>query len=244
MPRPVVSPVIGRVLRALFAAIMLVRRPRPIHADGVVLRGMLRRLPGRVRTGIRWIDDGPSEEPVLARASRSAGFPPPWPDFTGLALRFAGDGGEPADLELASTGFAFPSRFWLIPHQSPSRARLGTLLPYRTPSGPLLICARTISPDDLPVAMHDLAGRLEDEPWRLRFYTASPRGKWRPFAEAELRRAEGPLDAPLRFDAVRHPLPGTAQYAWVEAVRQPSYELSQGPGDPDPTRVDGYSSTA
>lgn len=228
---PGAARIAGRVLRAMFALLLLVRRPRPIHPRGVVLTGVFRRLPGRRPTGVSWIDEGGTDpEPVVARTSRSIGLPAPLPDIVGLAVRFRGERG-PADLELASTGFAGASRFVLVPHRSPSRARLGTLIPYRTPSGPLLVAARTMAPDDLPALPAELAARLEREPWRLRLYVARPRGRWRPFGELELRRTEGPVDELVRFDAMRHLLPGVAGYRWIRAVRDPSYAVSQGAGD-------------
>lgn len=225
MPR--VTTVVGRAMGAGFAALAAVRRPHPIHPHGVVLHGTLRRTGSALPTGIPWIDEAdPEPLPVLARASRSAGVPPPLPDVIGLAVRFQGEAG-PADLELASTGFAWPSRFWLLLHRSPSRAHLGSLLPYRSPSGPVLIAARTRSPGDLPTAPAALAERLEAEPWRLRLYVARPRGRWHPFADLELVREPGPMDPLLRFDAGRHELPGTRQYGWVRRLRQPSYDRVQ-----------------
>ena len=224
---PVVSRLAGVALKAAFAAIMLVRRPRPIHPKGVMLDGSVRWLGGTRASGIRWIDEPPSAPvPVIARVSRSAGLPAPLPDIVGLALRIDGDAG-PADLELASTGFGVPSRFWLAPQRSPSRARLGTLLPYRGDHGPVLLAARTISPDDLPTGLDELAEALEHMPWRLRLHWAMPLGHWHAFAELELQRSAGPVDRLLRFDAGRHQLPGARHYRWVDALRQPSYELAQ-----------------
>lgn len=227
-----VATVVGGALRAGFAALAAVRRPHPVHPHGVhphgvLLRGTLRRTGCALATGVPWIDE-PDPQPVtvLARASRSAGVPPPLPDVVGLAVRFDGDTG-PADLELASTGSGWPSRFWLLVHRSPARAHLGSLLPYRSPSGPLLIAARTVSPGDLPAAPAALAARLGVEPWLLRLHVARPRGPWHPFADLELTRAPGPLDPLLRFDAGRHPLPGTGQYEWVRRLRQPSYDRVQ-----------------
>lgn len=224
---PRLTTVVGRALGAGFAALAAVRRPHPIHPHGVLLHGSLQRTGSALPTGVRWIDEAdPQPVPVLARASRSAGVPPSLPDIVGLAVRFEGDAG-PADLELASTGSGWPSRFWLLVHGSPSRAHLSTLLPYRSPSGPVLIAARTRSPGDLPVSPTELADRLEAEPWRLRLYVARPRGPWHPFADLELTRAPGPIDPLLRFDAGRHELPGTRQYEWVRRLRQPSYERVQ-----------------
>ncbi|GAA1423703.1 hypothetical protein [Agrococcus citreus] len=225
MPR--LTTAVGRALGAAFAALVAVRRPHPIHPHGVLLHGSLQRTGSALRTGVPWIDDAdPQPVRVLARASRSAGVPPPLPDVIGLAIRFEGDDG-PADIELASTGAGWPSRFWLLVHRSPSRAHVSSLLPYRSPSGPVLIAAITRSPDDLPVSATELAERLEAEPWRLRLLVARPRGPWHPFADLELTRKPGPIDPLLRFDAGRHPLPGTRQYAWVRRLRQPSYDIVQ-----------------
>ncbi len=219
--------VVGRALGAGFATLAAVRRPHPIHPHGVLLRGTLRRTGSGLRTGIRWIDEpDPKPVTVLARASRSAGVPPPLPDVIGLAVRFETDAGT-ADLELASTGAGWPSRFWLLVHRSPSRAHLSSMLPYRSPSGPVLIAARSVTPDDLPTTPEALAERLGSEPWRLVLLVARPRGQWHPFAELELQRQPGPLDPLLRFDAGRHPLPGAQHYAWVQRLRQPSYDRVQ-----------------
>ena len=230
---PVVSPILGAVFRGVFGAILLVRRPRPIHAHGVVLSGTLTRHPHRQRSGLGWVDAPSADEvEVLARASRSVGLPAPLPDLVGLALRIDGPDG-PADVELASTGFGVPGRFVLAPHRSPSRARLGTLFPYRGAAGPVLLCARTLEPRDLPVGLDALEARLRDEVWRLEVYWATPRSRWRAFALLELR-ATGESDAGLRFDAVEHPLPGVGTYAWAAAVRQPSYRLSRRTGSRAP----------
>ena len=224
---PRVSAAIGRALEAVFAALLLVRRPKPIHARGVVLQGRLSWRPAAQHSGIAWIDASPHPTvPLLARASRSLGLPAPLPDIVGLALRFDGPEGV-ADVELASTGFGVPSRFWLAPQRSPSRARLGTLFPYRGANGPVLLCARTSAPADLPVSLDALADRLEREPWRLTLYWARPGGLWRAFADLELSRRGGARDTPLRFDAVENPLPGAGTYDWVAAVRQPSYRLAR-----------------
>lgn len=217
----------GWALGAGFAALAAVRRPHPIHPHGVVLHGSLTRTGSGLATGVPWLDEPADAVPVLARASRSAGVAAPLPDVIGLAVRLDG-GGKPADLELASTGVGWPWRFALVPHVSPSRALLGSLLPYRTPTGPVLLAARTVAPDDLPAEPDALARRLERQPWRLALLAARPRGEWHRVGELALRRAPGPRDALLRFDAGRHPLPGTEQYAWVRRLRDPAYRRVQG----------------
>jgi hypothetical protein len=222
----------GRMLRAVFRGMLLLRRPRPIHPRGVVLRGTVRWIPGSARSGIDWIDLPPpgGEQAVAARVSRSVGLPAPSPDIIGLALRLDTPGG-PADLELASTGSRFPSRFWLAPQRSPSRARLTTLFPYRGTEGAVLVGARTIAPANLPIAIPELAAALTDAPWRLRLYHATPRGRWHAFATVDLTHPAGrPIDGDLRFDAARHLLPGAAAYEWSLRLREPSYRLVQGEG--------------
>jgi hypothetical protein len=224
---PHISTVVGRALGAGFAVLAAVRRPHPIHPHGVQLHGTLRRTGSALATGVPWIDEADAVPvPVLARVSRSAGVPAPLPDVIGLAVRFEGEGGT-ADLELASTGRGWPSRFWLLVHRSPSRAHLGSLFPYRSPTGPVLLAARTLTPRDLPMTPAALGERLEGEPWRLALLVARPRGAWHAFAELELAREPGPLDPLLRFDAGRHPLPGAQRPRVLLRARQPSYDRVQ-----------------
>ncbi|WP_345801619.1 hypothetical protein AAIB33_00550 [Microbacterium sp. AZCO] len=221
-----ISRAAGRVLRLLFATLLLVRRPRPIHARGRMLEGRITWLGNPVRSGIVWIDgERDASVPVVARLSRGIGLPPVFPDIIGLALRLD-VGGRPADLELASTGFGVPGRFMLVPHRSPARATLGTLVPYRGPSGPVLVCARTLTPPDLAAGGQPLDAALSDGEWRLRLYHAGPARKWHPFADLSLREAPDRADD-LRFDAVVRPIPGAGSYRWVRAARQPSYDLTQ-----------------
>lgn len=227
------SRLVGVLLRDVFAGILAVRRPRPIHVRGLVLTGEITWRAHPTHSGIAWVDDRPAEPvPVVARMSRSIGLPAWLPDVIGLALRVevaTGRDGErrPADLELASTGSGVPSRFMLLPHRRPSRARLTTLLPYRSERGPVLIGARTISPQDLPADRRSIARILSLEPWRLRLYHARPTGRWHAFADVELRPADDQVDERLRFDRVRHPLPGAGTYDWVRGAHQPSYRLTQ-----------------
>ncbi len=225
---------VGVVLRGMFAAILLLRRPRPIHARGLILTGELTWLANSPPAGVAWIDDRPDRPvPVVARLSRSVGLPGWLPDVIGLAMRVQVDAGpeggrRPVDLELASTGGGVPSRFMLIPHRRPSAARLTTLLPYRGMRGPVLIGARTRSPRSLPGGRAAIADALRRDPWRLRLFHARPTGAWQAFADLELGSAVDREGEQERFDRVRNPLPGAGTYDWVRAVHQPSYRLTQG----------------
>jgi hypothetical protein len=227
------SALAGRALGAVVGAILLVRRPRPIHSRGVVLTGDARWLPTRRTAGIRWIDEPPhgGSQTVTARVSRGIGLPSALPDILGLALRFDTEDG-PADLELSSTGFDVPGRFMLLPHRSASRAWFGTVLPYRGSRGPVLIAARTRGPLDLPRVDAALAADLVDR---------DPRSCWRRFAELRLSAAGAPpiVDASphadaggaeLRFDAVLRPLPGAENYQWTVDLRRPAYCRAQASG--------------
>lgn len=218
--------VLGVILRGVFTVISLMRRPRPIHSRGVVLRGTITWLPTARRSGIAWIDE--TAEPVTAvvRVSRSVGLPTWLPDVIGLAARIDSADG-PADLELASTGAGVPGRFTLVPQRSPARGFFGTLLPYRGASGPVLVAARTESPEDLPAELPALVRALESRPWRLSLAFATPTGPWHRFAELTIDGGTTVDDARLRFDAVRRPLPGADSYRWVRLARQPSYRKVQ-----------------
>ncbi|GGE90235.1 hypothetical protein [Mycetocola zhadangensis] len=214
---------LGGAIAGIFDTLRIVRRPRPIHPHGIALRGTLRWLTDRAPAGIDFIDHPhTSELPVTARISRSVGVPSPLPDVIGLALRFETTN-RPADVLFASTGFGVPSRFWLAAHRSPSRARLTTLMPLRTPNGPILLAARTLEPEDLPTDPDELARALDETSWRLKLYHAQPLGLWHPFAIVELWREPGAVDTAERYDPVRHPLPGTSTYAWERRLREPSY---------------------
>lgn len=220
---------IGSVLRVLFRGLHAVRRPRPIHTRGVMLTGhveWVRPATADRPSGIAWVDAPPParRSPVVARLSRSIGLPAPLPDIIGLAVRVETDDGD-ADIEFASTGTSVPLRFALLPHRRPSRARFGILLPYRGTHGPVLLRARTLGPP-LPSGGAELDRALEANPWRLGLFHATPLGPWHPFAVLTLRRASDQTDT-RRFDAGRRLVPGARAYAWVRAVRQPSYDLVQ-----------------
>jgi len=214
----------GYVLRAVFAVLLLLRRPRPIHPHGVVLEGELTRTGAPPPSGIPWIDDRTPAGAVTARLSRSAGLPAWLPDVLGLALRLDGPTGT-ADLELATTGFGVPGRFLLSPHRRPSGVTFGTLLPYRSRRGPVLICARSAPTPALPASLADQLRSLQRTPWRLRLYFAAPTGRWHRFADLRLHARQDQDDRDLRFDADRNTV--AASYRWVRRLRQPSYRLVQ-----------------
>lgn len=237
LPRAPIARALGALLDGAFAAIRLLRAPRPIHSRGVVYEGRIRWIPDAVPADVSWIDDAPTAAiPVVARLSRSISLPAPLPDVIGLALRVTHDG-RPVDIELASTGWGIPSRFFLAMHRRAEHARFGTLLPYRGRRGAVLLGARTRSGRPRATDPRDLASATETSQdataeWTLTLGHASAVGRWHPFGVVELTVSPDQDDAGLRFDAVRRPLPGTRAYAWVRAARQPSYERVQADGTP------------
>lgn len=219
---------VGTALRGFFSLLRRIRHPRPIHSRGLVLTGQATWIPDAAPSGIAWID-GVREKPleVTARLSRGVGLPDKLPDVLGLALRFHTDEGRPADVLLASTGIGFPSRFVLVPRRAATGATFGSLLPYRSPRGPVLICARSVPSRLLPADLEGLQRSLQEQPWQVRLYHASPTEKWHPFADVLLRPAAEADSAELRFDPVGHSLPGSTTYPWVRRVRAPSYLAAQ-----------------
>ncbi len=219
--------VAGTALGGFFSLLRRIRYPRPIHSRGLVLTGHATWIRDSAPSGIGWIDDirGKPLE-VTARLSRGVGLPDKLPDVLGLALRFHVDDGRRADVLLASTGIGFPFRFVLVPRRSATGATFGSLLPYRSPRGPALICARSVPSRVLPADLGGLRRALEEQPWRVRLYHAAPTDKWHPFADVVLKPAAEADSAELRFDPVGHPLSGSTTYPWVRRLREPSYRVA------------------
>lgn len=219
------SAVVGRALALVFLGVQRVRHPRPIHPRGLPLTGSVHWMPRNTRSGIRWIDDPAAGEsqPLAGRLSRSIGLPAPLPDVIGLALRVQTPEG-PADIELASTGSGVPLRFTLLLRSRPSPGVYGTLVPYESDQGRVMVRARSLGPR-LPARLGELHRTLRRTAWWVELSHATPAGPWHPFALVDLRAAESP-DA-MRADAGRRLIPGARMPAWFEALRQPSYDAVQ-----------------
>lgn len=197
----------GDVIALPFAAVAAVRRDKPIHEDGAVVDARVERTGAPSRWGSSWLDE-PGIDTGLVRFSRTLGTPQGWPDVFGLALRFTDGDGE-HDLVLATTGMAPLARHLFRPHRT-VRSDYGSLLPYVTTTGPVLLAARPV----------------EDNAFSLS--VASPLGDWEQFATLRIsaettQSADGQVD----FDPVRHPLPGLAFPAVVQGLRGPSYAAAR-----------------
>jgi hypothetical protein len=208
------SELAGEVLAAAFAAIRVVRQPRPIHPYGAVYVGYVNWVnPGGRKSGIAWIDTPPDSggQGVSVRISRSVGLPSALPDVLGLAFKFMTERGA-ADVELASSWFGRPGRFLLRPTRS-ARGAFGSLMPYRGAFGPVLVSARITHRDD--------------EVWKIDLFHATPSSTWCRFAVVSLQKKSRPDASNLRFDPILNPLPGADTYDWTRRLRQRSYRVAR-----------------
>ena len=139
----------GQALRAATISVAAARpAAKPLHPEGSVVSGHLQRFGG-LSTGVAWLDEA-GEDEVLVRQSRAVGLPDAAPDIFGVAIRVPAGGGRHGDLLFASTGLGRVSRFVLTASRSPYRRPLTTLLPYRTPAGPVVLAAVHLDERTLP----------------------------------------------------------------------------------------------
>lgn len=193
----------GGLLSSGVVALGSVRqRTKPLHPDGVLRRATVTRNGSPTRTGVPWLDLAGTDA-ALVRLSRGVGLPSPLPDVHGLALRLERDG-NPADVLFADTGVGPLTRYLLIPRRSATSHTLTTLLPYRSPRGPMLLAAR-------PESEH-----------RFELLRASAIGGWTSFGSIDLGEPLGD-DTRISFDPVLNVLPGLEQYDWVKRLREPAY---------------------
>lgn len=211
MPIPVITTaadLTGQALATITRGVAALRSPseKPLHPDGEMYAGRLVRAGSDTPIGVPWIDQ-PGEDEVAVRLSRAIGLPGRLPDVQGLALRLRKGQTRYGDLLLATTGWDPLTRHLLLPAWS-ADSPLTTLLPYRSPVGPLVIGARPV----------DVRG------YHLSWATVGR--AWHPLGELTL---EMPLPAEdeVSFDPVVNPLPGLRQYAWVERLREQSYATAR-----------------
>jgi hypothetical protein len=193
----------GQLLSTVIRGVAAIRPARkPLHPRGRVVRGRLHRRGTDSQTGVPWLDAA-SLDDVLVRVSQAVGLPTWLPDIQGLALRYDPDG-SPGDLLFASTGHGRITRFLLTPSRRLGRP-MTTLLPYRTPTGPVLLGAR----------------RTDDATIELSWATVA--GPWQPFAGLALLPDDADGDPEISFDPMLHQIPGLEPYDWVRRLREPSY---------------------
>ncbi len=219
VPRSVPSTVVrgaaaagGQLVGVVLGAVGRVRRGKALHPRGSVHEAVLT-VWGAERPWQVPLLDLAGEHRCLVRVSRSVGLPAPLPDVQGLAVRLEGTTGT-VDLLLSTTGVGRLTRFVLLPRRT-ERRPMTTLLPVRTPAGPLLL--------RLTPVQSGAAART----WLLS--AARGGGPWEPVGRlvATAQPVRPDPDPPLRFDPVRHLPAGVSQYPWVRLVRDPAYVRSR-----------------
>lgn len=178
---------------------------RPLHPRGVVLPASIRLGDDPDAPGAVEAFDGPA----VVRLSRAAGLARPWPDVHGLAVRWERRGRAEA-LLLSGTGTGAVTRFVLAPRRRVVDGPFTTLMPFRSPDGPVVVAA-------LPRARAD--GGLD-----VLLLSARLRGPWHRWGALRVDApGAGPTDGPVRFDPVLDCPSGLATYRWAAALRLPAY---------------------
>jgi hypothetical protein len=189
------------------AARVLALRPsaKPLHPRGTTWSAVLVRHGGS-KTGVAWIDE-PGTDTAVLRRSRAVGLPGGWPDIHGLAIRTETADGGLVDVLLATTGSGPIGRFMLHAGRRPESMFFGSLLPYRSAAGPIVLGA----------ALRD------DESWDLRW--AVGRAPWTSFAR--LAPWERIPDTDMSFDPVLNRPDGLEQYDALARLRLPAYRTAR-----------------
>lgn len=226
LPR-LVGEAAGRVLARVFGVVARTRHDRALHPDGVTVRGRLE-LHGAAAgatTGIAWLDTAGVED-VVVRLSRGGGLPAWLPDVQGLALRCSG-----GDVLLSSSGAVPVLRHVPALHGSPSTAFYGSVIPFASRRGPVLLAARAVDGVPRPAAPDALLRSLAHHPMVLALLRGGPRGPWHVVGRLTLGGTPVP---DVRFDPADAP-PGLSTYPFVARLRARAYARSQEvPAPPDP----------
>ena len=207
-----VATLVGGALGGVFYVVgaLRTRGRKALHPQGAVRQGLILRRGCGAKTGVHWIDE-PGDDRVLVRLSRATGLPGFLPDIMGLALRVPCKGGGHGDLLLATTGTGAVGRFILRPTRRPGRP-YGSLMPYRSPAGPLLLAAFPLAADGT----------------RFELACSALSGAWSAFGVLEVRSDwDDALDALLSFDPVLNELPGLHSYRGAAQLRRFSYAASR-----------------
>jgi hypothetical protein len=203
--------VFGKGLAGVFGTAGRLRpATKPLHPRGSVSAATLERFGLSEPTGVDWLDNTGVDE-VVVRLSRSIGLPGPLPDVLGLAIRVPLGPDRHGDLLFSTTGCGPVGRFVLRPARDPA-SRYSTLLPYRAPSGPLLLAA---------AGSTGPAGEL-----RFDLQVASPRGPWQRFGTV-IVSPEPASDEYVAFDPMTNTIPGLEPYEWVRQLRARSYRAAR-----------------
>ncbi|WP_435737517.1 hypothetical protein V5D56_02645 [Cellulosimicrobium sp. PMB13] len=211
----VVRPV-GTALAAATGAMARALGRRPLHPRGVLLRATL--VVAEDEAGAVAVPQGRTD--ALVRVSLAVGLPRGCPDVVGLAVRWT-DGGAPQDVLFSSAGSGRVTRYVLAPRRRLMHGAFSTLMPLRSPHGPVVLGLR---PDPG-------ATRARGTPV-LEVLEASPIGPWRRFGAIELHGPPAGTtrdgdDPAVRFDPTRNAPRLLGTYAWEDALRAPVYAAAR-----------------
>ncbi|AQZ63730.1 hypothetical protein BKM31_21720 [[Actinomadura] parvosata subsp. kistnae] len=212
-------------LAATFGTAARLRHGRPLHPSGLVLDAHLRLHGTARRWGAAFLDERVDLRGT-ARLSRSVGVPWPVPDILGIALRWRQDD-TTADLLLATTGRSPAGRRLLRP-ATRWTGLYTSLFPYESDGGRLLLGALLHTPAALPATPGALAGAAGHGPLVLELLVAEPSGPWHLLGQAHLTGPATPdAERPMRFNPLRHPIPGVRPAGWPNDVRDAAYVAAQ-----------------
>lgn len=196
----------GAALGATTALVAAVRgAPKPLHPRGRYHRATLTRFGSVGWCGVDWLDK-PGVDRAVVRHSTALGMRRGLPDVQGLAVQLGGDG-EGGHLLFANTGLGRLARFVLTASTRIDGRPYTTLLPYRAPTGPIVL------------------GLQPQTATTFTLLWARGAGSWNSFGSLVL---DAPYDGPpISFDPVQRTVPGLVPYEWVRALREPSYRVAR-----------------
>jgi hypothetical protein len=231
--------VVDAVTASAFAALARLRGGRrALHPRGIVAAGVL--VIGDVAdAGVRAArPDGADllhragRYPARVRFSKSAGLPGPLPDALGIAVRLTGT--HPSPGRVADLLFTSSTTAPVLRHLPMVRLGwhgvYGTLLPYRTAAGSVLLALR--GPVDAEggavPSLDSLRRALAAGPLTFDLL-AGP--DWHPVGRLEVAGPAEEDDPDLRFDPAHEP-PGLVFAPAVRAWRTSAYRASRRASDP------------
>lgn len=139
--------------------------------------------------------------------------------------------GVTAELLLATTGRTVPGRRLLRLAVRWAPGLYGSLLPYGADGadgGRVLLGAVARRSWASPARLGALARVAAARPLVFDLVVASPAGPWERFGVLELTGpARTDADEPVRFDPLRHPIPGLEPAGWIQRVREGAYAAAQ-----------------
>jgi hypothetical protein len=213
----------GRLVAVPLGALARFRGGRPMHPRGAVFDAVLERGGSAPPWGVPWLE-GPARDEVVVRLSRGAGLPASLPDLLGLALRLPGDDG-PVDLLLTTAGRGALTRLIPLPRRD-TAAVYSSIMGYRSDAGVVRLAAFP-GGSGVPSRPEPLAAAVARAGLRFTLQAAIGTGPWRPFARLTLGARREPLDADVRFDAVRNPPPGLIPDGPMARFRAPAYAAAR-----------------